>query len=118
MDHHSSDTERHRPPAACHELHPARTRCPDPNAAKELRHRLCRTRVRPRSPAHHCLHTLRCQHDATASLAHCQLPAIPHVGNVGVGVSHPQRTTAMPTSSAIQDAATATVSAPIRIAYK
>ncbi|KAL6003056.1 hypothetical protein ACLOJK_023279 [Asimina triloba] len=48
----------------------------------------------------------------------CQLPAIPHVGKVGVGVSRPQRTTAMPTSSAIQDAAAATVPAPIRIAYK
>ncbi|KAL6001917.1 hypothetical protein ACLOJK_040481, partial [Asimina triloba] len=36
----------------------------------------------PRPPAHHRLHMLRCQHDATASLARCQLPAIPHVGNV------------------------------------
>ncbi|KAL5985394.1 hypothetical protein ACLOJK_027378 [Asimina triloba] len=108
---------RHRPPAACHEPHPARTRCPDPNAAKERRHRLCTT-SQPPSPAHHRLHTLRCQHDATASLARCQPPAIPHVGEVGVGVSRPQRTTAMPTSSAIQDAAAAIMPAPIRIAYK
>ncbi|KAL6001166.1 hypothetical protein ACLOJK_006898, partial [Asimina triloba] len=59
---------------------------------------------------------------ATASLARClarlpprrtppscQLPAIPHVGKVGVGVSRPQRTTAMPTSHA----ATATVTAQL-----
>ncbi|KAL5974169.1 hypothetical protein ACLOJK_030832 [Asimina triloba] len=76
---------------------PERCRCPLPDATASL---------------------VRCQHDATASLARCQLPAIPHVGKVGVGVSRPQRTTAMPTSSAIQDAAAATVPAPIRIAYK
>ncbi|KAL5995874.1 hypothetical protein ACLOJK_025946 [Asimina triloba] len=48
----------------------------------------------------------------------CRLPAIPHVSKVGVGVSRPQRTTAMPTSSVIQDAAAATVTTPIRVAYK
>ncbi|KAL5998329.1 hypothetical protein ACLOJK_009269 [Asimina triloba] len=59
-----------------------------------------------------------CQHDATASLAHCQLPAIPHVGKVGVGVSRPQRTTAMPTSHAATAIVTAQLQCSIRIAYK
>ncbi|KAL6001458.1 hypothetical protein ACLOJK_007196 [Asimina triloba] len=93
------------------------TRCPDPNAAKERRHRLCTT-CQPPSPAHHRLHTLRCQHDATASLARCQLPAIQHFGKVGVGVSRPQRTTAMPTSHAATATVTAQLQCSIRIDYK
>ncbi|KAL5978953.1 hypothetical protein ACLOJK_018848 [Asimina triloba] len=67
----------------------------------------------------------------TASLAHCLarlpprrtppsclLPAIPHVGKVGVGVSRPQRTTAMPTSHAAAATVTAQLQCPIRVAYK
>ncbi|KAL5972665.1 hypothetical protein ACLOJK_039470, partial [Asimina triloba] len=77
-----------------------------------------RTRVRPSSLAHHRLHMLRCQHDATASLARCQLPAIQHVGKVGVGVSRPQRTTAMPTSHAATATVTAQLQCSIRITYK
>ncbi|KAL5986397.1 hypothetical protein ACLOJK_014730 [Asimina triloba] len=77
-----------------------------------------RTRIRPRPSAscnaHRCLAHL----PPRRTPPHCQLPAIPHVGKVSVGVSRPQRTTAMLTSSAIQDAAAATVPAPIRIAYK
>ncbi|KAL6001863.1 hypothetical protein ACLOJK_040427 [Asimina triloba] len=71
---------------------------------------ICRTRVRPRS---------RCPlPDATASLARCQLPVIPHVSKVGVGVSRPQRTTAMPTSHVAAATVTAQLQCSIRIAYK
>ncbi|KAL6001169.1 hypothetical protein ACLOJK_006901 [Asimina triloba] len=61
---------------------------------------------------------VRWQHDATASLARCQLPAIPHVGKVGVGVSRTQRTTAMPTSHVVAATVTAQLQCPIRVAYK
>ncbi|KAL6001861.1 hypothetical protein ACLOJK_040425 [Asimina triloba] len=67
---------------------------------------ICRTRVRCPLP------------DATASLARCQLPAIPHVGKVGVDVLRPQRTTAMPTSHASAATVTAQLQCSIRIAYK
>ncbi|KAL5979546.1 hypothetical protein ACLOJK_019452 [Asimina triloba] len=48
----------------------------------------------------------------------CQLPAIPHVSKVGVGVSCPQRTMAMPTSHAAAATVTAQLQCPIRVAYK
>ncbi|KAL5994082.1 hypothetical protein ACLOJK_034953 [Asimina triloba] len=52
------------------------------------------------------------------TLPSCQLPAIPHVGKVGVGVSRPQQTTAMPTSHAAAATVTAQLQCPIRVAYK
>ncbi|KAL5996743.1 hypothetical protein ACLOJK_007663 [Asimina triloba] len=91
----------------------------DARSSHLIRMLLDRTRRPPTQPLPDATASLaRCQHDAAASLARCQLPAILHVGKVGMGVSRPQRTTAMPTSHA----ATATVPAPlqcsIRIAYK
>ncbi|KAL6006484.1 hypothetical protein ACLOJK_037438 [Asimina triloba] len=137
MDHHSSDTKRRsssrprRPDAAArarrdeHPLPQAFATLPmNPLPRPERCQGALPPPVRPRCRRPCCplpdatASLVRCQHDATASLARCQLAAIPHVGKVGVGVSRPQRTTAMPTSSAIQDAAAATVPAPIRIAYK
>ncbi|KAL6004000.1 hypothetical protein ACLOJK_004546, partial [Asimina triloba] len=47
-------------------------------------------------------------HDAIASLARCQLPAIPHIGNVGKGVSRPQQTTVIADIIGIEDIVGAT----------
>ncbi|KAL6000288.1 hypothetical protein ACLOJK_023983, partial [Asimina triloba] len=77
----------------CHRPCCPRSRCPLPDATASL---------------------VRWQHDATASLARFQLPAILHVGKVGVGVSRPQRTTAMPTSHAAAATVTAQLQCPIR----
>ncbi|KAL5972913.1 hypothetical protein ACLOJK_039719 [Asimina triloba] len=55
---------------------------------------------------------------ASALLTRCQLPTIPHVGKVGVGVSRPQRTTTMSTSHAAATTVTAQLQCPIRVAYK
>ncbi|KAL6001503.1 hypothetical protein ACLOJK_007241 [Asimina triloba] len=85
-------------------------------------------RTRCRRP---CCPRSRCPLPITTSLARClarlpprrtppscQLPAIPHVGKVGVGVSRPQRTTAMPTSHVAAATVTAQLQCPIRVAYK
>ncbi|KAL5981689.1 hypothetical protein ACLOJK_015752 [Asimina triloba] len=92
--------------ACCHPSPPERCQ----GALSPLVRPRCRRPCCPRS---------RCPlPDATASLARCQLPAIPHVGKVSVGVSRPQRTTTMPTSHAAAATVTAQLQCPIRVAYK
>ncbi|KAL5984933.1 hypothetical protein ACLOJK_038770 [Asimina triloba] len=148
MGHHSSGTKRFllRPHLTVHFFPNVSASFPQhprlqqlstmirPSSCRRQPKARCRRSPRCRRPSAHAVDSSCCPsppRSPTTSLARClarlpprrtppscQLPAIPHVGKVGVGVSRPQRTTAMPTSSAIQDAAAATVPAPIRVAYK
>ncbi|KAL5984934.1 hypothetical protein ACLOJK_038771 [Asimina triloba] len=142
MGHHNSGTKRFllRPHLAVHFFPNVSASFPQHPRLQQLstmiRPSSCRRQpeARCRRPSAHAVDSPCCPsppRSPTASLARClarlpprrtppscQLPAISHVGKVGVGVSRQQRTTAMPTSSAIQDVAAATMPAPIRVAYK
>ncbi|KAL5988796.1 hypothetical protein ACLOJK_026898 [Asimina triloba] len=67
-----------------------------------------RTRIRPKPlPITASLARCLARLPSRRTPPSCQLPAIPHVGKVGVGVPRPQRTTVMPTSHATATTATA-----------